>query len=105
MKKYVAILPFAVLERLLVVEEDVVYVVESLSMYQVYNAKTRKYLGKITKDVFEKCLKEAKDFKVYDNSAVKKKLQGELNKIFFSKNKTVKKTSLHLIEAIVQQEL
>jgi hypothetical protein len=54
MKKYEIKTAFSLLERVLVVEGDVIYAEAIRKMHHVYSAKTRKRLGTISSEQFLK---------------------------------------------------
>lgn len=54
MKKYIVKVPFSLLERILIIEGDEIYAEQVRKMYHVYSVKTRKRLGTISCEQFEK---------------------------------------------------
>lgn len=59
MKKFDVQNPFSLLERVLILPGDDIYAQLILEMYHVYSGKTRKRLGKISKNSFLEFVKEA----------------------------------------------
>jgi hypothetical protein len=72
MKKYTVIKAFSIMEKALLIPEDEIYAELAISHYKVFNPKTRKYIGSITQEKFEESTVEAVNFKIYDNSEIKK---------------------------------
>lgn len=54
MKKYKVKIAFSLLERVLIIEGDEIYAEPIRKMYHVYSIKTRKRLGTISCEQFEK---------------------------------------------------
>jgi hypothetical protein len=52
MNKYLVINPFSLSEKVIVTNGDVVYAELKFKMYHIYCPKTKKYLGKISQEVF-----------------------------------------------------
>lgn len=93
MKQYVVTKAFSVIEKALLIPEDKVYAEKDRLMYNIYNEKTRKRIGRIGVDKFEESTIEAVNFKIYDNTEPKKEIINLLNQIAGnSKSKAVKDT-------------
>jgi hypothetical protein len=58
MKKYLIIKPFSLLEKSLLLQDDIVFAEEVRSMTHVYHPKTRKLLGKISTKEFTELVME-----------------------------------------------
>tara|TARA_R110000868_G_scaffold14426_4_gene67218 strand:+ start:30939 stop:31124 length:186 start_codon:yes stop_codon:yes gene_type:complete len=58
MKKYLIIKPFSLLEKSLLLQDDIVYAEEVRTMTHVYLPRTRKLLGKIATIVFTELVME-----------------------------------------------
>jgi len=54
MKKYTVLSSFSLLERVLIIEGDIIYAELIRKMYHVYSKTTRKRLGTISEKEFEK---------------------------------------------------
>lgn len=52
MKKYKVVKPFSLLEKVLLVEEDIIYAEKVRQMYQIYSPKTRKRIGSLSETKF-----------------------------------------------------
>lgn len=57
MKRYVVGTPFSLIERVLIVEEDVIYAEKVRQMYHIYSPKTRKRLGTVSEVIFKEHIK------------------------------------------------
>jgi len=79
MKEYIVIKAFSILDKVLILPEDKIYAEQNISQYRIFNAKTRKFIGAVSAEKFETLVKEASDFKIYDNEPAKKKLIGYLD--------------------------
>ena len=60
MKRYKVTAAFSLLEKVLMIEDDVVYAEVTLQMMSCYSPKTRKFLGKVSIEKFNKHTKEDK---------------------------------------------
>lgn len=52
MKKYKVLVPFSLLEKVLLVENDEIYAEQVRQMYHIYSPKTRKRIGSLSETTF-----------------------------------------------------
>ena len=52
MKKYIVNSAFSLLEKILIVDGDTIYAEEDRMMFSLYSPKTRKRIGRVSKEKF-----------------------------------------------------
>lgn len=58
MKKYLVLLPFSLLDKSLMMMDDIIFGEEVRSMTHVYSPKTKRFVGKISTRVFKDLVME-----------------------------------------------
>lgn len=101
MKKYTVIKAFSVLEKALLIPEDEIYAEQAVSNYRIFNAKTRKYIGAVSQEKFEKVAKEANEFKIYDNEESKKYILDFITAMRVKARSPKQKDDLNFISSLI----
>lgn len=58
MKKFLVLLPFSLLDKVLLMKDDFIYAEPVREMTHIYSPKTKKYIGKVSSQTFEKMVME-----------------------------------------------